>query len=90
MMIVELLLTVVGALVSALGAIIPDVPMPFSDELSDFAVFVGSTLGGLNAFLPITEVAVVVGWALTVYLPFVITYVSIRWIVSHVPAIGGS
>lgn len=89
-MIVEALLSVVGFILSALDAIVPDVPVPFSSELSSFATFIGSNLGGLNEFLPIVEIGVVLGWALTVYLPFVVTYVVVRWVFAHVPQVGGS
>lgn len=88
-MIIELLLSVIGALLSGLDAIIPDVPVPFEDELSDFAAFVGGNLGGLNTFLPITEIGVALVWALTVYLPFVVSFCVVRWIFAHVPYVGG-
>lgn len=87
-MIVEGLLTVIGLLLSGLDAIIPDVATPFQSELEDFAIFVGSNLGGLDQFLPITEIAVAVSWGLVVYLPFVIGFVVFRWIFAHVPAVG--
>lgn len=90
MVITEALLTVIGLLLAGLDAIIPDVDVPFDTELADFAEFVGANLGGLDNFLPITEVAVVVGWALTVYLPFVVAFVVVRWVFSHIPAVGGS
>lgn len=88
-MIVELLLTVVGVLLTSVAFLIPDVVMPFTDELHDLAVFVGSNLGGLNSFLPVTEVAAVLGWCMTVYLPFVVGFVVVRWVWSHIPGIGG-
>lgn len=83
------LLSVVGFILAGLDAIIPDVPIPFETELDAFAVFVGANLGGLNAFLPVVEVGVVLGWALTVYLPFVVSFTIVRWVFSHVPQIGG-
>lgn len=87
-MIIEALLAIVLLILQGLGAVLPDVPISFEDELADFADFVGANLGGLNGFLPITETAVAITYALTVYLPFAVAFVTVRWIYAHIPVVG--
>jgi len=86
--IVELFASAVLGLVDALVGLLPTVSFPFASTLSDFADFIGSQLAGLNSFLPISEVAVPIGWALTVYLPFVLTFLLVRWVYSLIPVVG--
>jgi len=88
-MIVQGLLNVVGLIFAGLAAALPDVDFPFAGSLEDFAVTVGQYANGLDGFLPVSEMAVAVTWALTVYLPFVVTFVIVRWVFQHVPQIGG-
>jgi len=87
-MITELLLSAFMALASSLGALLPTVTVPFEDDLALFADFIGSQLGGLDNIVPISEVAPTIGWALTVYLPFVIAFYSVRWVYSMIPVVG--
>lgn len=87
-MIVELFVGAVIGLVEGLVGLLPTVSLPFADTLSDFAELIGSQLGGLNSFLPISEAASVIGWALTVYLPFVLTFLLVRWVYSMLPVVG--
>jgi hypothetical protein len=87
--IVVWLLELVLLILEGLGAIIPEVDTAIFDGLGDFADDIGSRLGGLNGFLPISEIAVVQGFALTVFLPFVVSFAIFRWLWQHLPYIGG-
>lgn len=87
-MITELVFTSLGALLLALLEFLPDLTLPVGDYPEDFAQAIGSALGGLDGLLPITEVAEVAGWVLTVYVPVVIAYSAARWVYTHLPVIG--
>lgn len=88
-MVVEWVLGALAAVLGAVASLIPDVPIPFEDELADAGTFVGSRLGGLNTFLPIEEWATAVTWGFAFYIPFVVGWVIVRWAFGHVPWIGG-
>lgn len=80
-----------GGLLDLLTAVldaIPDLTLPFGTIPETFAGVVGGALGGLDAVVPITEVSVLVGWVLTVYLPVVFAYATARWVFTHLPVIG--
>lgn len=83
----------VGGLLSVIAAVlrvIPDQPLPSiaSDALDDFAVEIGGALGGLDGLLPISEIAVFVGWVLGTWLPAMVTYQVAHWVWGHLPIIG--
>lgn len=87
-MLTDLLITsVLGPLTLLLEAL-PDVELPVGTYVEDFAAAIGGALGGLDGILPITEVAEVTGWILTVYVPVVIAYTVARWVYTHLPIIG--
>lgn len=84
-------LRVVQALLGLLTLIleaIPDGTLPVGDYVEDFATAIGGALGGLDGFLPITEMSVVVGWIMVTYVPIVVTYHIVRWAYTHLPVIG--
>jgi len=89
-MLVELLVEALMAFVTLLTYPLPDIDLPFAGELADFADLIGSQVGGLDSFIPISEALPIVGFALAVYLPFVTAYYSIRWLYSVVPVFGQS
>lgn len=87
-MIVEAILVgVLGALTTLLETI-PDATLPVGTYPAQFAEAIGGALGGLDGFLPISEMAVVVGWVLATYVPVVLTYHLVLWIYTHLPVIG--
>ena len=82
---------VLGALLSVLDAVlslIPELSIPFQAELNSFGDFIGSQIGGLDSFIPISETVPVISWALVVYLPFVFVFYTVRWIYSKLPVVG--
>lgn len=87
-MILELVYSALVAVTSSVFSLIPEMELPFSTELTSFGSFIGSQIGGLDSFIPISEVAPVIAWALTVYLPFVFVFYTVRWVYSKVPVIG--
>lgn len=87
-MIVEAILnTIAGLLVELLEAI-PDLTLPVGTYPEDFAEALGGALGGLDGVLPISELALVTAWILTVYVPVVFAYSMARWVYTHLPIIG--
>lgn len=87
-MIIEALLTaVLGGLTSLLEAI-PDATLDDGGYPEQFAEAIGGAMGGLDGFLPISELVVVVGWILTTYLPVCVVFYTVRWIYTHLPVIG--
>lgn len=87
-MIVDLILeAVTGVLVALLDAL-PDLTLPVGTYPDDFAEALGGALGGLDGILPISELALVVAWVLTVYVPVVFAYNMARWVYTHLPVIG--
>lgn len=86
-MIVEAIVNLITGLVDVLVGIAPDLTLPFGTYPTQFANFAGSQLAGLNTILPITELAIVVGWVLSLYVPVVFTFYVVRWIWAHVPFI---
>lgn len=87
-MITEAIITVLASAVAGIASLLPSFTVPFADELQDLAEFVGSQLGGLNSFLPIDELAAPIGFALGVYVPFVIVFYTVRWVYSKIPVVG--
>lgn len=82
---------VLGAFVSFIDAfvgLLPAVTIPYVAQLSDFATAIGSQIGGLDSFIPITEALPIIQWSLTVYLPFVFVFYAVRWVYSMVPVFG--
>lgn len=89
-MIIDLLVGgMLDLLTLVLGAI-PDAPLPAvaSDALEDFATEIGSSLGGLDGIIPITEAGVFVGWVLGTYVPIILTYQVAHWVWTHLPIVG--
>ena len=87
-MITEAIVSAVLGVIDMLVSLLPEVTFTFASTLTEFAELIGSQLGGLNNILPISEVAVPLGWALTVYLPFVVVFYIVRWVYSKIPVIG--
>lgn len=89
-MIVRLLLGGLLDLLTAVLDAVPDAPLPAvaSDALEDFATELGGSLGGLDSVVPITEVAVFVGWVLSTYVPIILTYQVAHWVWTHLPVFG--
>ena len=87
-MIVELIVSGFTALVVLLFGWIPSMPIPFDSILSDFADLLGSQLGGLDSFLPISELATPISWLLVTYVPFYLTFLFVRWVYAKIPVFG--
>lgn len=87
-MITEALIEVFFGGGTSLLEVIPDGTLPVGTYPEDFAEAIGGALGGLDGFLPISEMALVVGWALTVYFPIVLVYYLVLWIYTHIPVFG--
>jgi len=87
-LIVEALLLVLIEGVNALVFLLPQITLGFQQTVDDFAVTLGEQVGSLDSFLPISEALPIVGWALTVYVPFLLVYMPIRWIYSMIPVFG--
>lgn len=87
-MIVEAILVGLLSLLANILEALPDLTVPVGDYTDDFAEAIGGALGGLDGFLPITELATVAGWILTVYVPVVVAYHVARWVYTHLPVIG--
>lgn len=89
-MIVELAVEALLGLLTLILEAIPDGSLPSvaATALEQFADVIGGALGGLDGILPITEVAVFVGWALGTYVPIAVTYQVSHWIWTHLPIIG--
>lgn len=87
MIVVEAVSGLLDLLTALLGAI-PDLTLPFGDYPEDFAVEIGGALGGLDGVVPISESAVVAGWALTAYLPVAVSFQITRWVYTHLPVVG--
>jgi len=87
-MIVELLFEALISFATLLTYPLPDMDLPFGTELASFADLIGSQVGGLDSFIPISEALPIVGFALAVYLPFVTIYYTVRWIYSVIPVFG--
>jgi len=84
---------VFGALFSSVGAffsLFPEVTLPYTSELTAFASFLGSQVGGLNSFIPIDEMLPLLSFALLVYLPFTMVFYVVRYIYSLIPVFGRS
>lgn len=79
---------VVLEMFSGLFGLLPDLDIPFQSELDSFGAQIGSTVGGLNGFIPISEAIVPVQWAMTVYLPFVLSFYMVRWVYARIPVVG--
>lgn len=79
--------SVAGLLVAILDAL-PDLTLPVGTYPEDFAEAIGGALGGLDGILPISELATVTAWILTVYVPVVFAYSMARWVYTHLPVIG--
>lgn len=82
-----LLTAILGGLTAILEAI-PDATLPVGTYPAQFASAIGGALGGLDGFLPITEMSVVVGWVLATYVPLCLAYYLTLWIYTHLPVIG--
>lgn len=87
-MITELVVNALLGLLTVILEALPDLTVPLGDYTDDFAEAIGGALGGLDGFLPISEMAVVVAWILTTYLPVVVAYNVSRWVYTHLPVIG--
>lgn len=87
-MILEAVIQGFTALVALLFGWIPEMPTPFATVLADFAGLVGSQLGGLDSFLPISELGPVVSWLLVTYVPFYLSFLFVRWVYSKIPVVG--
>lgn len=87
-MIVELLLDAIYGVLYALSIIFPDVEFPWTDELDDLAILIGTHLGGVNEVFPVAELVTVISWCAGTLLPVFLTFVVVRWVYAHVPVIG--
>lgn len=87
-MLVEAIVLGVLSMLTAILAALPDLSLPAGGYVDDFAAAIGGALGGLDGFLPITEVSTFAGWVLGVYLPVVVAYNVSRWVYTHLPVIG--
>lgn len=87
-MLTELLVQVLMSFATIITYPLPDIDLPFGSELASFADLIGSQVGGLDSFIPISEAMPIVGFALAVYLPFVTIYYTVRWLYSVVPVFG--
>lgn len=87
-MVVELIVTSLLSLLTAILEALPDLTVPVGDYPTEFAEAIGGALGGLDGFLPIVEMATVAGWVLGVYVPVVVAYNVTRWLYTHLPVIG--
>lgn len=76
------------AVYGALFSVVPEVTLPYVDKLEEFATLIGSQVGGLNSFLPISEMLPVLFFALVVYLPFVLVFYAVRWVYAMIPVFG--
>jgi hypothetical protein len=86
--ITDALLGLVVSLVEVLVGLLPDVTVPFASDIASFGSLIGSYAGGLDGLIPISEMMVPIGWAVTVYIPFVLTFYVVRWVYAKVPVIG--
>jgi len=87
-MITDLIVGGILDLLTALLDALPDLTLPFGTYPEQFASTIGGGLGGLDGILPITEVAVVVGWVLTTFVPVAIAFHITRWVYEHLPIVG--
>lgn len=89
-MIIELLVTALLGLLTLVLEAIPDANLPVAagNALSSLATTIGGSLGGLDAMLPISEVATFVGWVLGTYVPIMVAYQIAHWVWTHLPVIG--
>jgi hypothetical protein len=86
--ITDAVINLLVGLVEVLVGLLPDVTVPFVAELTSFGELIGNYAGALDGFLPITEMMVPIGWAVTVYIPFVLTFYVVRWVYAKVPVVG--
>jgi hypothetical protein len=86
--ITEAVLSAFVSFIDAFVGLLPAVELPFVDTLSSFATSIGSQIGGLDSFIPITESLPYIQWSLTIYLPFVFVFYTVRWVYSMIPVFG--
>ncbi len=89
-MIVDSLVGGLLDLLTLIFGVIPDASLPAvaASSLDSFASEIGGALGGLDGFLPISEVAVFIGWVLGTFVPIMIAYQVSHWVWTHLPVIG--
>lgn len=88
-MIVEFLLTRIGALLAWILSLLPDWNVDdFASSAIAGAGQMGSTLGHANAFLPITELFGILGLVVAL-IPIMVGYSIFKWIWRHIPTIAG-
>lgn len=87
-MIIEGVMWVFMNVLTGMFSLLPDLDIPFQSDLNAFGSQIGSTIGGFNGFIPISEAVVPVTWAMTVYLPFVFSFYFVRWIYARIPVVG--
>lgn len=88
-MAVQLLMNLVGAIFDVFDAILPDIELDVSAELSEFADVVAGGIAWINGVLPLAELLDAIDWVLVVYLPFVLVFHLVKWIYAHLPVVGG-
>jgi hypothetical protein len=89
-MIPDLLLEIIGLLVTGLTAILPDVELPFMADVLAGAGYINSKMHAFNTLLPMAQLLVFYRWVAITWLPAFITFTAVKWIWSHVPFLGGS
>lgn len=89
-MVVDLLLDLAALLVDALTLILPQAELPFDAQLQSSAGWVNSALLFGSNVLPLRELLAFYRWVGAVWIPGFVAFVSIRFIVGHVPFLGGS
>lgn len=87
-MIVEGLVWAMAQLITGVTFLLPDLEIPYSTELLDFAALIGSYVGMLNSVIPVAEAGVFLGWVFAVWLPVYLSFIVARWVWAHLPVIG--
>lgn len=88
-MVIDLLLDAVGLLIDALLFGLPSGEPPFVDDLPGWAVTLRGWLFFWTPVLPIAEQVELVRWVVVIFLPGWWLFLGVRWIVSHIPFLGG-
>lgn len=86
--IVKLVLDAVALLLSGLDALVPDLTLPYLEEVEDAVEWAGSKVAFVAPVLPVAELATVTAWIASTYLPCWFVFVVVRWVYAHIPVIG--
>lgn len=88
-MITDALLDLVGLILSGLSALLPNVEIPFWDDVMAFADNLNGWLFAFDSWFPLRDLAEAMRWMLAVWFPGWCAFHIFRYVWSHVPVLGG-